>query len=165
MRRSHRSHSRTHLLVKYYLTQASPRLNMLWTSVNYPDCPDLQIIQKYGRSYRFCKIIHIILQIMQTHRSKYAYVCKSYIPYPGVKIVQFTQIFTQVDHTDPADYTDPADQWRPPINACRSCRSYRPYLAQDVQVRHIGQIPSRSKCTDFTDHTESAQIHIYLWKL
>ena len=41
---------------------------------------------------------------------------------------------TQADHTDPADYTDPGDRWKPQINMCRSCRSYRPYLAKDVQI-------------------------------
>ena len=68
---------------------------------------------------------------------------------------------TQIDHTDPADYTDPADRAHPPINMCRPCRSYRPYIAKDVQIMPIGQILYRLKCTDCTDHTDSTCVHVY----
>ncbi|MEP3682059.1 MAG: hypothetical protein ABJM98_04810, partial [Ekhidna sp.] len=47
------------------------------------------------------------------------------------------------------------------INMCRSCRSCRRYLALDVEIRQVGQIPSRSICTDYTDNTDSTQVHIY----
>ena len=47
--------------------------------------------------------------------------------------------FRWTNHTDDTDSTqvddpDPADRWHPPMNTCRSYRSYRPYLAVDVQI-------------------------------
>ena len=148
MRRSHRSHSRTHLLVKYYLTQTSPRLNMLWTSVNYPDCPDLQIIQKYGRSYRFCKIIHIMLQIMQTHRSKYICICMQIIH-------TLSRCKDRTVHTD-------FHSGRP-YGSCRlyrSCRSMTPSNKR-VQIMQIVQALSRSRRTGQAHRTDPISVEMY----
>ena len=61
---------------------------------------------------------------------------------------------------DPADNTISAGHANPPINLCRSCRSYRPRPGQDEQIIKITQIPlSQVDHADPADHTLSQIIH------
>ena len=95
--------------VKYPPQTDPSRLNMMQTSVKYPDFKDPPDHTKSRRSYRSCrscrptdKNMHI-MQIVHT-------------PFRCTDHTDHNIDSTQVDHTDPADYTDPADQWHPPIN-------------------------------------------------